>query len=778
MKDVVILDGAMGTMLQNLGMERGYIPEILNMVDPDMVREVHRAYVDAGAEIIYTNTFGANRLKMKNTDYDVGQVVETAVRLAKEEAGDQAQVALDIGPIGYMLEPMGTLSFEDAVDIFKELILAGSEADLIIIETMTDLYEVKAAVLAAQENSDLPILVSMSFEDNERTFAGVGLESFANLVNDLGVDAIGLNCSLGPIELKRMIKKLALITDIDLLIKPNAGLPNPTGGYDMTVDEFIDAMKDIYKLGVRYMGGCCGSDETFIQALVEEFKGKPVTEYKREALIGPSSATVYKDQSLTIIGEKINPTGRKSIQKALMEEDMAVLIRDAIQQAEAGADVLDVNVGHPGVDEKDLMAKAVKAIQSVVDLPLQIDSVKGEAIEAGLRAYNGKAIVNSVSGEQAKMDEILPLVKKYNAMCIGLCLDEDGIPDTAQGRVEVGLKIVAEAEKYGIRRENIILDPLALTVSSNPESALESLKAIDAFEEMGLNTTMGVSNISFGMPNRELINASFLSLAMDRGLNFPIVDPTNGPIMDSVYSFKVLTNHEGAIGDFIGRYQNVEQAEKVVEQVDKTDIQSLIVSGQKDELRKQVQMLLETVDEMEVIEEELIPALDYVGEEYSSGRIFLPQLIRAAETAQEGFAVIRELIESRGEESVKRGEIIIATVKGDIHDIGKNIGKVMMENYGYDVVDMGRDVEIQAIVDEAKKRNIRLVGLSALMTTTLDSMKETIIELKDLDPTIKIMVGGAVLTEDYAYEIGADYYLKDAKMNIEVARDVFGGKNA
>lgn len=772
---VVILDGGMGTMLQKAGMKVGQIPELLNIENPEMIIDVHKKYIQAGSEIIYTCTFGANRKKLQG--YSVDEVVNKAIENGKIAVGDKnVKIALDIGPLGEMLEPMGTLKFEEAYDIFKEIVIAGKDADLIVIETMTDLYEVRAAVLAAKENSDLPIFVTMSFEEDGRTFAGVSIESFVNSIGGLGIDAIGINCSLGPIQMYDMVKKLTTITDLDIIIKPNAGLPRMDGTYDLEAKGFAAGMEKIYSLGVKYLGGCCGTDEKYIQELGNLVKNKNIINRKINKIYGTSSGTKFIEaNSLKIVGERLNPTGKKRFQQALKDEDISYFITQAIEQVDGGADILDLNVGFPGVDEGKMQEKIIKGIQSVLDTPIQIDSTKAGAIEKALRVYNGKAIVNSVNGEDEKLDEILPLVKKYNAQVIGLALDEKGIPETAKKRLEIARRIVNRAEEYGISKEDIYIDCLALTVSSQPESAMETLKAITMVkEELGVKTALGVSNISFGLPGRELINQSFLTMAMYAGLDLAIINPNSKAMMDAVRAFKVLNNQENATENFIKIYGDMKE-EKPTIQSGEYDIATAISKGLDKVVKEKVLELLNTMEELEIVDKELIPALDKVGEDYEEGRIFLPQLIKSANSAQAGFEVIKDSIAKKGRNSISKGDIIVATVKGDVHDIGKNIARVILENYGYNVIDLGKDVEISDVVDTAIKNNIKLVGLSALMTTTLDNMKETIVQLRKEIPDVVIMVGGAVLTEEYSKEIDANYYLKDAKVNVSIARKFFGG---
>ena len=764
----------MGTMLQKAGMEVGEIPELLNIKNPDMVNGVYQKYIDAGSDIIYACTFGANRRKLGSEK--TVEVVKAATANAKNLAQKTgARVALDIGPIGEMLEPMGALKFEDAIEIFKEVIRAGEEnSDLIVIETMTDLLEVKAAILAARESTDKPIFVTMTFEEDGRTFAGVSMETFVNMVQGLGVSALGINCSLGPAEMVWMVEKLAGLTDIDLIVKPNAGLPDMDGNYNLSPDDFAKTMGQILNLGVKYIGGCCGTDQRFIKILADLYKGKPVMTKKINKISGPSSALkILNNSGFKVVGERLNPTGKKRFQEALKNEDMDFFVREAIAQVDAGAEILDVNVGFPGIDEVAMQAKIVKALQAVLDTPLQIDSTNPAAIESALRVYNGKAIVNSVNGEEEKLTSILPLVKKYNAQVIALLIDENGIPEKAEYRLDLAKKIIKRAEAEGIDRRDIYIDCLTLTVSSNPESAMETIKTMKLVrDELGVKTILGVSNISFGLPSRDIINASFLTLAMNAGLNMAIINPNSTRMMEAIAAFKVLTNQEEAVDNFVEKFSKtqMDDQEKNVDM----DIQTAVYKGLKENVKDQVKVLLEDKPELEIVDDYLIPALDKVGDDFEKGIIFLPQLIKSASAAEAGFEVIKASIAKSGKETISKGDIIVATVKGDIHDIGKNIAKVILENYGYNVIDLGRNVDTETIVAEAKKRNIKLIGLSALMTTTLENMKITIEQIKKELPDAKIMVGGAVLTEAYADEIHANYYLKDAKKNVSVAKEIFG----
>ena len=709
----------------------------------------------------------------------MGEVVRAAVAAAKlAAAGTDVKVALDIGPIGQLLEPLGTLTFEEAYDIFREIAVAGAEAgaDLAVIETMSDLYEVKAAVLAIKENTDLPVWVSMTFEASGRTFLGVSVPAMALTLEGLGVDAMGFNCSLGPRQLMPMVEELRRWTNLPLILKPNAGLPDPeTGAYTITPEEFAQEMREAAALGVQYVGGCCGTDPAFIAALKNELEGMTVPERPgadRRGLCSARRAAEYGQ--VLVIGERINPTGKKRFQQALREGDMDYILERAVEQQDAGAQILDVNVGLPGIDEPEMMTRVVKAIQSVCDLPLQIDSSEPAAIEAGLRAVNGRAIVNSVNGKPEVLDKILPLCKKYGAAVVGLTMDAGGIPETWQGRVEIAKRIEAACIRHGIPREDLLIDCLSLTVSAQQAQANETLRAVEyVSREMGLHTVLGVSNISFGMPERQHITVSFLTQALGAGMRFAIVNPNQDAIMDAVSAFRVLNGEDVGGERYIARFAGRKQEEQKKTSSTLT-LAEAIGRGLKAETAELTRQALETMSELDVVDKLLIPALDRIGEQYEKQEIFLPQLISAAGAVCEGFELVRAGLAGKGESSVSKGKIILATVQGDIHDIGKNIVKVVLENYGYTVIDLGRDVPPERVVSEAIRENVFLIGLSALMTTTVGSMEATIRALRESGHPCKVMVGGAVLTPEYAEKIGADYYAKDAKCSADIAKKVLG----
>ena len=796
---IYILDGAMGTMLQKAGMSSDETTTHFGQEHPEILRDIHKQYVDAGADIIYAATFGINRYKMEELDVTLDEAVKTAMdaaNAAKAEAaaeGKEVMVALGLGPLGELLEPMGTLAFEEAYDAFGEVISAAVKygADLAVIETMTDLYEVKAAVLAVKENSELPVIVSMSFEENGRTFTGVSLEAMAVTLEGLGVDAMGINCSLGPAQILPMAKELRRLTDIPVFAKPNAGLPDPTtGAYDITCEQFVETLAGYLDEGINMIGGCCGTDPEYIRGLADYRDSFVVTEARSTAekqLKICSGSTVVTVDHVTVIGERINPTGKKRLKQALLDEDFDYILSQAIEQIDAGAEILDVNVGVPSLDDVKMLPRVVRQLQSITGLPLQIDSSNPEAIEAALRVYNGKAIVNSVNGEEKVMDAILPAVKKYGAAVVGLTLDENGIPPTAEERFEIARRILEKAKSYGISEENVIIDCLTLTASAQQKEADETLRAVRMVKEkLGLKTALGVSNISFGLPARPVVNRTFLTLAMENGLDLPIINPNVEDMMASIFAYNVLKNVDRNAVKYIERYADAEIGASIISQKkdrgltessDKGgtvhDIFYCIEKGMKGDTVNAVSALLETCDEMDVVNDYLIPALDKVGRGYEKGTIFLPQMLQAAMAAQAGFDVIKERLAASDKETVSLGEVVIATVKGDIHDIGKNIVKVIMENYGYKMIDLGRDVPAEKIVDVVKEKNIKLVGLSALMTTTLKSMEETIASVKEAAPDCRVMVGGAVLTADYASQIGADYYCSDAMKSVEAAQEVF-----
>ena len=790
---IVILDGAMGTMLQKGGMKPGEIPELLNLTRPQLVQDIQHAYVEAGSRIIFANTFGANGHKLAKTGHTVLEVVMAAVNNARRAANgrDDVQIAVDIGPLGELLEPMGTLSFEAAYALFREMAVAGekSGADLAVIETMTDLQEARAALLAVKENTSLPAIVTMSFDESGRTFTGCTVASMARTLTGLGADAIGVNCSLGPKQLLPLVEELCRNTTLPVVVKPNAGLPDPVDGhYDLSAEDFAEAMLPMLELGVSIVGGCCGTDPDYIRALAAAVAGKAPGErvYDRQSFVCTATNALPLDR-VRVIGERINPTGKKRFQQALLSGDIDYIVGVGLQEMDAGASILDVNVGYPGVDEAAMMPRVVKALQAAVDLPLLLDSTNAEAIEAGLRVYCGKGAVNSVNGDPASMAKILPIVKKYGASVVGLALDGKGLPKTAGERIGIAKRIVNAAEDMGIPREDVWIDCLTLTVSAQQDQVQETLAAVRiASREMGLRTVLGVSNISFGLPNRLLITGTFLVQALQAGLTLPIVNPNQREIMDAIAAFKVLNGEDEQCASYVERFANYvaptaavvstapSAAAKPAQSQGAMTLDEAICRGLRTEAARLAKAELANCDELALVEQHLIPALDKVGVDYEKGVVFLPQLLSAAQAAQAVFEVIRTAMAEKGTASVVKGRIVVATVKGDIHDIGKNIVKTVLENYGYEVIDLGRDVPPETVVETVVREKIRLVGLSALMTTTLPSMEETIRQLHQLDVPPVIMVGGAVVTEEYAAQMGADYYTKDARASVAVARKVFG----
>ncbi len=800
-KDYVILDGAMGTMLQAAGLKMGEIPEVLSVTRPELLVSIHEKYLKAGSDVIYANTFGANSYKLEGSGHSVEELVGAAVKNARqacENVNPDAYVALDIGPIGQLLEPTGVLKFEEAYDIYKEIILAGKDADLIVFETMTDLLECKAAVLAAKENSNLPIITTMTFEMNQRTFTGCSIPSMALTLSGLGVDALGVNCSLGPKELEPVIATLSKWTRLPIVVKPNAGLPDPkTNEYNVTAKEFADMMKDLRKYDIKCFGGCCGSNPEFISELSHMLEKEGNKGFAKEKVIPAAVCSATSTVDITeprIIGERINPTGKKLFKEALLRHDIDYILNQALEQINAGADILDVNVGLPGIDEKDMMIDTIKALQAIVDVPLQIDSTIPEVLDAALRIYNGKPIVNSVNGEEESLNNVLPLVKKYGAAVVGLALDKDGIPPKAEDRFKIAKKIMDRAIAIGIPKEDIYIDCLTLTASAEQEGVMETLNALHRVKtELGLKTVLGVSNISFGLPNRVLVNHIFLTMALTNGLDLPIINPNIEEMTGAVRAYKLLANIDKNSVDFIKAYANMPKVTKInpaakitskpadiVTEGAESDpmasnpLYQAVLNGLKSEGAQLTRQMLETTDSMEIVNNILIPALDKIGADFEKGTIFLPQLIMSAAVAQSAFEEIRKAMILGNKQPESKGKIVMATVKGDVHDIGKNIVKVLLENYGYDVIDLGKDVEYQAVVDAIKENDAKLVGLSALMTTTLVSMKETIELIHKNNLDCKIFVGGAVLTPEYAKEIHADFYAKDAKESVDIAKKILG----
>ncbi|WP_434291040.1 homocysteine S-methyltransferase family protein [Clostridium botulinum] len=783
-ENVLIFDGAMGTMLQKLGLKISDLPEELNILEPEKIINIHRKYIEAGAKVITTNTFGANEIKLKQSKFSLETIIDKAIdNVKKAGKNEEILIALDIGPIGQLLEPMGTLRFEEAYEIFKRQIVQGqkSGADIVLIETMTDLYEAKAAILAAKENTNLPVFCTMTFEKNKRTFTGCTPLSMVLTLEGLGVDALGVNCSLGPNELGDIVDEIIKYSSIPIMVQPNAGLPTIKAGrtiYNIKPKEFADFQRSIVEKGVRIVGGCCGTTDEFIREIVYSLKDAKIKKLKEKNICGVCSSTKsVLIEGVKIIGERINPTGKKLFKEALRNNDTDYILKEAISQVECGADILDVNVGLPEINEEETMKKVIKEIQSIIDTPLQIDSNNSKVIEKALRIYNGKAIVNSVNGEEEVLDSVLPLIKKYGAAVVGLTLDDKGIPKKAEERLKVAEKIVNKALEYGIRREDVFIDCLVLTASAQQEDVTETLKAVNLVKEkLNVKTILGVSNISFGLPNRELINKTFLAMSLQSGLDLPILNPNNKEMINIINAYKVLNNEDKGAANYIERYTNeISNSREVKIKKNDLTLKEIVIKGIKEESYSKTKDLLKYRGELSIINEELIPALDEVGDKYEKGIIFLPQLIQSAETVKKAFTAIKEKLREDNSPKISKGKILMATVKGDIHDIGKNIVKVILENYGFDIIDLGKDVEAEKVVEEVKKNNIKLVGLSALMTTTVNSMRDTIKILKESGMDCKVFVGGAVLNEEYAKMINADYYAKDAKEAVDIAKGFFGG---
>lgn len=765
---IKFFDGSMGTMLQSAGLEAGELPELWNLTNKEKVLEIHNAYAQAGSEFITTNTFGANRLKFDNAD----EIIKAGVALAKSTG---KRVALDIGPTGKLLKPMGDLDFNDAVDIFAQMINAGKDgADVVLIETMSDTYEIKAAVLAAKENCNLPVFVTMIFDEKGRLLTGADIKSAVTMLEGLGIDAIGFNCGLGPKQMLALVEEIRRWTELPIIVQPNAGLPESVNGktvFNVSPEEFAMYMKKCAELGVSYLGGCCGTTPKHIEEMINACKEIPasIPEKKNFTLVSSYSETVEIGTKPVVIGERINPTGKKLFKEALRRNDIDYIIKEGVSQKEAGAHILDVNVGLPEIDEPEMMKSAVYNLQSVLSTPLQLDSSDPLALEAGLRIYNGKAMLNSVNGKEENMKEIFPLAKKYGAVVVCLCLDESGIPETAQGRIEIAKKIVKTAEQYGIEKKNLIIDALTMTISTDKNNARETLKAVKYIrEEMGICTVLGVSNISFGLPKRDAINTAFFTLALQSGLSAGIINPKSEAMMNAYYSFNALAGLDDNCTEYIESVTDTKTQTASPE----ISLHTAIVKGLKDEAAQCARALLESSEPLDVINGYIIPALDEVGAGFEENRIFLPQLLMSADSAKAAFDVIKERMILSGQEEKSENKIVIATVHGDIHDIGKNIVKVLLDNYGFDVIDLGKDVPEEEVLRAVEENGVKLVGLSALMTTTVPAMEKTIALLHEKTDA-KIFVGGAVLTPSYAKMINADWYAKDAMESVRIAKEFF-----
>ena len=766
---IKFFDGGMGSMLN---LSAGELPEKLNINEPERVFAVHKGYADAGADFITANTFGANSLKYDN----VPELVKAAVELAKK-AGKK--VALDIGPTGKLLKPMGDLDFERAVELFSEVIEAGKDgADVVIIETMSDSYELKAAVLAAKEHCDLPVIASMIFDENGRLLTGGDMRSACAMLEGLGADAVGINCGLGPKQMIELVKEMRENTSLPIIVMPNAGLPESVDGktvYNVSPQEFAEDMLTIAKQGVSYLGGCCGTTPEHIRAMIELCKNIPdsIPEKKTDTVVSSYSTAITIGEKPVVIGERINPTGKKLFKEALRNNDIDYVIKEGLSQQEHGAHILDVNVGLPEIDEVKMLSDAVYNLQSVLPLPLQLDSSDPQALERAMRIYNGKPMVNSVNGKQSSMKEIFPLVKKYGGVVVCLCLDENGIPETAQGRIDIAKKIINTAQEYGIDKKDLVVDALTMTISTNKDNAIETLKAVKYIRnELGVGTVLGVSNISFGLPKREAINTAFFTLALENGLSAGIINPLSESMMNAYYSYNALMGYDDNCAEYI---ESVTLSQTAVSSTSSMDLKTAIIKGMKEDAGSCAKELLKDTQPLDIINEYIIPALDVVGDGFEKNKIFLPQLLMSADSAKEAFNVIREHLVLSGQEKKSENKIVIATVEGDIHDIGKNIVKVLLSNYGFDVIDLGKDVKCEKVLEETIKNDCKLVALSALMTTTVTNMEKTI-KLVHENTDAKVLVGGAVLTKSYAKMIDADYYAKDAMESVRIAKSFFGGE--
>ncbi len=786
-KERLYFDGGMGTLLQSKGLKAGELPEIWNITHPDEVKDIHLSYLNAGSNIITTNTFGANCLKFKNYEEIIAAAISNAKKAIEEFEGNKEKcfVAFDMGPTGKMLEPLGDMRFEEAVEVFRKSAALGEKygADLIIVETMNDSYETKAAVLACKESTSLPVFVSNVFDENQKLMTGADPKAMIAMLEGLGADVIGMNCSLGPKQMLGVAKEYMKYASVPVIVQPNAGMPRTENGktvFDVSADEFSDIMGEIALMGVSVLGGCCGTTPEYIKKTVEKTKDLPYTtpENKNITMVSSYTHAVEIGRVPTLIGERINPTGKPKFKQALREGNIGYILAEGISQQEKGVHILDVNVGLPEIDEDKMLTDAVKELQSVLDLPLQLDSVKASSLEKAMRIYNGKPLINSVNGKQDSMDAILPLVKKYGGCVIALTIDESGIPDSAEGRLAIAQKIVGECEKYGIDKKEIIVDPLAMTVSSDDNSGkitLDSVKLIK--EKLGVKTSLGVSNISFGLPRRDEVNSIFMSLAFNMGLDCAIMNPYSVSMMQSYYTYMALSGLDKGCMNYIDFASNIKTENLTVDSAVKasaeynSQLQRAIIKGVKNEAYSFAKELLKNKAPLDVINMEIVPALDEVGKCFEKKTMYLPQLLMAAEAASKAFDAVKETMGDASGES--KGKIIVATVKGDIHDIGKNIVKVLLENYGYDVIDLGKDVEPMAVVEATKKYGAKLVGLSALMTTTTEAMANTVELLKKALPDVKVMVGGAVLTKEYADMIGADYYAKDAMEGVRIAESIF-----
>ncbi len=784
--NIVVLDGGLGTLLQEKGIAPGERSERWSVTHADVVREIHKAYFDAGSNVVNTNSFGVTRLHFSPDEMEeiIAASVENAKWARDNSCGTQEKfIALDIGPLGRLLKPFGDLDFEDAVSLFAETVRLGVKygVDLVTVETMNDSYETKAALLAVKENCDLPVIVTNAYGEDGKLMTGASPEAMCAMLEGMGADAIGANCSLGPEQLFPVVERLLESASVPVVLKPNAGLPRIENGktvFDVGAEEFARGVASMVKKGARVVGGCCGTTSEHIAALVAaigEMKPQAVTE-KEKTVVSSYTHAVELGRDVVLIGERINPTGKKRFKQALVENDMEYILNEGLAQQEKGVHILDVNVGIPDIDEKVMLTSAVCELQAIIDLPLQIDTADAIAMEAALRRYNGKALVNSVSGKRESMDAVFPLVKKYGGTVIALTLDESGIPATAEGRVEIARNILAVAKEYGIAKKDIVFDTLAMTVSADQTAARVTLEALERIKcELGCRTSLGVSNVSFGLPARDAVNSTFFAMALQRGLSAAIMNPNSEPMMKTYHAYRLLAGLDENCADYIAAAEDFAAAPTAAAAADSGEtLRGAIIKGLRDKAGEITKKLLETVPPLTLVEREIIPALDTVGIGFEEKRVYLPQLLMSAESAKAAFEHIRTAVAASGDKRGGKGKILIATVRGDIHDIGKNIVKLLLENYGFDVVDLGKDVKPEEIVDAAVREGAQLVGLSALMTTTVGAMEETVRLLKEKAPDCLCIVGGAVLNAEYAEKMGADAYAKDAMEGVRVASRLLG----
>lgn len=799
-KEILFFDGAMGTELQSRGLQTGEIPETWNILQPEKIKQVHKEYLRAGANVISANTFGVNSFKCRNMEYSVEQLVSSGINLVKESISEVREellakggkedalptmyTALDIGSLGKLLKPLGEIAFEQAYEAFKEIIIAGDKAgaDVILVETVSDSYEIKAAVLAAKENSDLPVVVTMIFDENGKLLTGGDVASVTAMLEGLGVDAIGFNCGLGPEQMLKLLPELTACCSIPIVINPNAGLPSVVNGktvFDVEPEEFAQKVKLLVENGASAVGGCCGTTPAHIREVVSVCKNleiQPITD-KNLTVVSSYNHAVYFARKPLIIGERINPTGKSKFKQALRDHDMEYIYKEGLTQEEKGAHILDVNVGLPEIDEPQLMEEAVTGIQAIIDLPLQIDTSDPVAMERALRCYNGKPMLNSVNGKKESMESVFPIAKKYGAVVVCLCLDENGIPETVEGRLAIAEKIVKTAESYGIPKKNLVMDALVMTISTGKDNALVTLEALRRIRyEMGIHTVLGVSNISFGLPERGKVNTTFFTMALQNGLSAGIVNPSSEPMMAAYYSFNALIGEDDQCMEYIEKCGTPSEQPKAVSGNKNSDLtldEAIIKGLTESAYQATMKLLSEGNDSLTIINDKLIPALDVVGKGFEEKKMFLPQLLMSADAAKASFEAIKKVLSESGKKSESKGKIVIATVKGDIHDIGKNIVKTLLENYGFEMIDLGKDVEPELILKTVQEQNVRLVGLSALMTTTVVNMEETIKLLREQNVNCRVMVGGAVLTQEYADMIGADFYSKDAMGSVRYANELY-----